>query len=45
MGKPDKGANKDGEPEPWVHRGGLHAELRVRVPLYCSESESSIASK
>ncbi len=30
MGKPEKGPRKNGESEPWVNRGGLHAELRVR---------------
>ena len=30
MGKPEKEPMRgDGEQEPWVHRGGLHAELRV----------------
>lgn len=31
MGKPEKDINKSGEPEPWVYRGGLHAELRVSI--------------
>jgi len=30
MGQPDKEPFKGGEQEPWIHTGGLHAELRVQ---------------
>ena len=33
MGQPDKEPFKGGEQEPWIHTGGLHAELRVGKDL------------
>ena len=36
MGRPDKEPFRCGEQEPWVYRGGLHAEFRVSFLIYIS---------
>lgn len=33
LGKPDKEPFRSGEQEPWVYRGGLHAEFRRILPI------------
>ena len=45
LGKPDKEPFRTGEQEPWVHRGGLHAEFRVSAFNYMTDILTVLPTK